>query len=522
MNQEKSVSDPVQFVLDSSASSEDEDDDRSENRNANGNPAATTDAKENLLRKLAHQSTDASDLGQPPSTPGAFLMTPRNIDQDSSFSSVDDVDDDDSDDQAGARAGLSELSAHLVDEEADQERIKEAVKSVLGSQKAVQVVDVEREEELRQKHQHQLKCVYFSTVMFLGAVLVVAIITNSRTVVTVAPTSVPTAAPTTRLSAVQRTIEERFGVISTINEEQETGLQQTPQERAIEWLTEHDESTISHSFPLDDDDARAMLYDRYAVTVLAFSTNYDAWVDNTNWLDPSKSVCEWQGLSCNDDGRISVLDLGNQNLHGTIPPELGVLDNLDFVYLFRNSLTGTIPSELGSLGDVDFMLLNENLLTGTIPDELSGLLDADDLYLFDNQLTGTIPDGFGGLVDLVNLYMHDNILSGTIPRTLGKLKRLQKLYLHNNSLTANIPSELGGIISLERLVLNDNALTGTVPSALGSFFSLSLLAVQGNHLTGSIPHEVCELRDTTTIDKLEVLTADCTQGVTCLCCTECF
>ena len=49
---------------------------------------------------------------------------------------------------------------------------------------------------------------------------------------------------------------------------------------------------------------------------------------------------------------------------------------------------GTIPTEVGMLGDVDFMYLNENKFTGSISEELAGLLDADDLFLFGNQLTG--------------------------------------------------------------------------------------------------------------------------------------
>ncbi|KAL3906489.1 MAG: hypothetical protein SGILL_009251, partial [Bacillariaceae sp.] len=329
------------------------------------------------------------------------------------------------------------------------------------------------------------------------------------------PSSSPTAAPTSRLSAVQMYIEEAFGgPIQPIEE-----YPFLPQAQAIEWLNNEDTTT---TFPFESEEDEYAFYDRYVAAVLGFAWKYENWNDNTNWLDGGVSTCEWQGLSCNDDGRISVMDLAVQNLQGSIPSEIGFLDNLDFVFLFRNALTGSIPTEMGNLGDVDFMYLNENELSGSIPDEMAGLLDADDLFLFGNQLTGTIPEGFGDLVDLVNLYMYDNQLSGSIPSSLSKLKLLQRLYLNDNRLDGEIPPELGGIIGLQRLKLESNALTGDIPPELGGFLSLSLLTLQGNDLEGTMPDDICLLRDNGSIDNLEVLEADCLTRLTCDCCTACF
>ena len=81
-------------------------------------------------------------------------------------------------------------------------------------------------------------------------------------------------------------------------------------------------------------------YDRYVSLVFAYSTNYQNWTVNTNWLHPELPVRDWYGLNCNDDGRIGVLDLAVNNLVGTLPTEIGMLDNLDFVFLSRNELTG--------------------------------------------------------------------------------------------------------------------------------------------------------------------------------------
>ncbi|KAL3927524.1 MAG: hypothetical protein SGBAC_013052 [Bacillariaceae sp.] len=405
----------------------------------------------------------------------------------------------------------SEISAELVDEKKDQERLKETLENV---------VDVEAEDRLKRRRQRRNFCLY---TLLAGAVLggvVAAVVTTSNQkqltfAPTISPSMSPTVAPTTRESAVVEAVVSEFG---DLPEDEDA-----PQQKAIQWLTKEDTTT---EFPIESEEAEHAFLERYVAAVFAYTTQYSSWINNDNWLNPDVSICdEWFGLSCNDDGRIGVLDLAVQNLDGPIPSEIGYLDNLDFVFLFRNKLRGTIPSEVGNLGDVDFMYLNENLLTGQVPDELSGLLDADELFLFGNQLTGTIPADFGGLVDLVNLYMHDNMLSGEIPSSLSQLKRLQRLYLQDNKIGGNIPSELGGIISLQRIQLQNNKLTGSIPRELGGFLGLSVLKLEGNELTGEMPEEVCALRDVGPIDDLEVLETDCTDPVlmvNCTCCSYCW
>ncbi|KAI9079466.1 hypothetical protein K1719_038548 [Acacia pycnantha] len=42
-------------------------------------------------------------------------------------------------------------------------------------------------------------------------------------------------------------------------------------------------------------------------------------------------------------------DLGNSNLSGHLVPELGKLEHLQYLELYKNNIQGTIPSELGSL-----------------------------------------------------------------------------------------------------------------------------------------------------------------------------
>jgi Leucine-rich repeat (LRR) protein len=86
------------------------------------------------------------------------------------------------------------------------------------------------------------------------------------------------------------------------------------------------------------------------------------------------------------------LDLSNNQLTGSIPPEIGNLTNLTQLYLYHNQLTGSIPSEIGNLTNLTELNLYNNQLTGSIPSEIGNLTNLIELNLYDNQLTGEIPE----------------------------------------------------------------------------------------------------------------------------------
>ena len=126
---------------------------------------------------------------------------------------------------------------------------------------------------------------------------------------------------------------------------------------------------------------------------------------------------------------------------------------------------------MGSLASLSWLSLGENQLTGPIPAELGNLVGLRTLSLNENQLTGAIPAELGNLASLRSLYLRDNQLTGPIPSELGNLASLSRLALSGNQLTGAIPAELGNLASLSWLSLSDNQLTGTIPE---SFTQLTL------------------------------------------------
>jgi len=85
--------------------------------------------------------------------------------------------------------------------------------------------------------------------------------------------------------------------------------------------------------------------DSLALVDLYNSTNGPNWT--TTW-DLTQPMDTWAGVNLDDTRRVFYLALSNNNLVGSLPPELGTLNNLLAIDVCFNQLSGTIPSALGN------------------------------------------------------------------------------------------------------------------------------------------------------------------------------
>ena len=201
------------------------------------------------------------------------------------------------------------------------------------------------------------------------------------------------------------------------------------------------------------------------------------------------------------NGRVTGLELTENNLVGTLPAKLGDLSKLKLLYLEKNGLRGTIPAELGDLGNLLDLVLSGNAnpdipgsgLTGEIPAELGNLSKLQFLALRTNSLSGEIPAELGNLSFLVELILYENGLSGEIPAKLGDLEDLSSLGLSGNQLSGEIPAELGDLDKLRYLDLSKNQLSGEIPDAVGDLTNLETLFLHRNQLVGEIPNSLRNL-----------------------------
>lgn len=151
---------------------------------------------------------------------------------------------------------------------------------------------------------------------------------------------------------------------------------------------------------------------RDALVALYASTNGDSWTNNDYWNSDTVPLCDWYGIYCPDSTNVTEIFLNNNNLDGTIPPEIEYLTNLEVLGLTNNNLKGAIPQEIGKLTNLYSLFLQINQLTGPIPREIGKLTNLQSLKLHDNRLTGNIPATFQELSSNCFVDISRNCLTG--------------------------------------------------------------------------------------------------------------
>ena len=291
--------------------------------------------------------------------------------------------------------------------------------------------------------------------------------------------------------------------------------------------------------------------DLAALVVLYHTTDGANWSNNTNWASGAP-MGEWHGVTTNSDGRVTALDLSNNNLSGPLPSHLGDLSLLTELSLHRNEITGQIPAELDNLDNLQKLHLSRNNMTGEIPAFLGGMNSLTRLHLNDNGFTGTVPVELSNLTNLESLLLQSNTgLDGKLPQNLTGMSSLTRIHFQDTGLCYPLETGLARWIArvsdvkgndcdraalvalyhatngdnwssktdwLERwplghwqgvstdlnrrviaLDLSENNLVGELPDDLADLTKLTKLALQKNSLSGEIPASLAQL------DRLETI-----------------
>ena len=106
---------------------------------------------------------------------------------------------------------------------------------------------------------------------------------------------------------------------------------------------------------------------REALVALYDATGGADWTNNNNWKS-SAALSTWHGVTTDFDGRVTQLYLGDNNLRGVIPAELGNLTNLRTLHLYGNRFLSR---------DLPLGLMNLNALT-SVWIQRTGLCPPDD------------------------------------------------------------------------------------------------------------------------------------------------
>ncbi|KAL3915907.1 MAG: hypothetical protein SGILL_005427, partial [Bacillariaceae sp.] len=236
--------------------------------------------------------------------------------------------------------------------------------------------------------------------------------------------------------------------------------------------------------------------DRSVLTELYAANGGEKWLRQEGWMDSSKSVCEWEGIECwNEgdarDGRIRWIQLPNNNLQGEIPESIFSVEHMTTLDISRNSVTlpFTHVRQAKHLHSVNIGRTNIK--------DFDGVEEAHSefrrLYADGTPISGTVPKEIVQMTNLEVLSLQDCDLNGEMPSDLfDSMTLLQELYLSNNDLRGNIPDRWDVLTDLTVLALAKNQFRGPIPATFDTAPSLTSVSVQdqiskGGGLTGSLP-----------------------------------
>ena len=237
--------------------------------------------------------------------------------------------------------------------------------------------------------------------------------------------------------------------------------------------------------------ANELKSDSLALVDLYNSTNGPGWTNYSNWL--TGPVNSWFGITIKDS-RVVSIDMGINNLRGTIPSSICNLTKLNGLGLNSNQLSGTIPNMIGNLTNLTFDLdLSYNQLSGNIPYSIGDLILLQNFSINNNDLSGSIPNSIGNLSKLTWLNFGENQLNDNLPSSIGNLTNLAFLDISNNQVSGSIPVSIGDLTQLQALVLANNEFNGSIPNSIGNLNKLTFLELGGNQLSGNIPNSIWNL-----------------------------
>ncbi|KAJ4840883.1 mitogen activated protein kinase [Turnera subulata] len=258
--------------------------------------------------------------------------------------------------------------------------------------------------------------------------------------------------------------------------------------------------------------------------------------DSFGWSDPD--CCNWNHVVCSEDKRVTRIQIGHQNLQGTLPSNLQNLTRLERLELQWNNISGPVPS-LNGLSSLQVLMLSNNQFSSVPSDFFAGLSALQSVEIDNNPLsgwiipesiknasslqnfsansaniTGSIPDFFSPdtFPGLSILHLAFNALEGELPGSLsgsqvqslwvnGQMSKdkltgridviqnmtfLREVWLHSNGFSGPLP-DFSGLKDLESLSLRDNSFTGPVPVSLVELESLKEVNLTNNFLQGPVP-----------------------------------
>ncbi|XP_060673884.1 probable LRR receptor-like serine/threonine-protein kinase At4g36180 [Ziziphus jujuba] len=187
-------------------------------------------------------------------------------------------------------------------------------------------------------------------------------------------------------------------------------------------------------------------------------------------------------LSGNSYSALQVLDVGRNQLNGSLPESLSGLSNLHGLDITWNHLEGVVTQlHFANLTSLSVLIASGNSLN----------LRLQIMDFADNNLSGIVPKCFINFKAMATKQVSGNFLKGRIPDSIGNMVWLESLDFARNQLSGVIPPSLSSLTFLSYLNLSYNNLSGKIPlsTQLQSFDASSFI---GNELCEQSLYNICD------------------------------
>lgn len=305
-------------------------------------------------------------------------------------------------------------------------------------------------------------------------------LTGSSSDLTATPIQEPGSTPSSSPSTGSPTWTHQDAIETMLS----TDLPMTPvAQNAMRWV--HDDENLA---TFTDDRIRQ----RFGLASLFFEIQANEppflWENDTM----IENECEWTGITCDSEGKVEILDIRHMNLKGTLPAQLSLLTELEWLQIWDNKFRGDIPAEFQALTNMRRIELGLNAYTGTIPSNLFLMTTVEILHMdWNNFERGPFPIGLLDLPELKSVDLQATRRTGTIPEEIFSLPLLGRISCASNQLTGTLSTKIARLQPLWSLNVGENYLGGTIPSQLGLLTNVDYLDLYKNEFTGSIPTELC-------------------------------
>eukprot|EP01117_Protostelium_nocturnum_P015084 TRINITY_DN5805_c0_g1_i1.p1 TRINITY_DN5805_c0_g1~~TRINITY_DN5805_c0_g1_i1.p1 ORF type:complete len:787 (-),score=221.18 TRINITY_DN5805_c0_g1_i1:77-2347(-) len=219
-------------------------------------------------------------------------------------------------------------------------------------------------------------------------------------------------------------------------------------------------------------------FTKLSVTLASFSSL-------SNLVELAASNCGITGQMTRLSQTLSVIQLQNNSITGSVDPSLFNSTSITYIDLSGNSMDGNLPDTFQVGNQLRKLFLYGNRFSGSFPGTLSTSVFLTHLDLCNNRFSGLFPD-LSNSHDLVDLALSNNQFDDQFPKISSNLN-LQNLRLNNNSFHGGIPDIFEFSSNLTEVLIQDNQFGGSFPSSLVGKLPTTILNCSHNNFVGAFP-----------------------------------